>query len=173
MIVDLREFEDFPVQTTVAAGPGELTPVADSIKEIQRAEILLAIQKAGEEFFCQGQVHATVTLECARCLRHYTAELRNTADFVICSEVLAAERAQEGIDDEDYVYLRGMDLRVDITEPVRQAVELAVPMMPLCTADCRGICPRCGANRNEQPCDCETKETDPRWDGLRGLLDGE
>ena len=170
MIVDLREFEDFPAQTTVAAGPGEIKAIADSIKTVTGASIELAIQKAGEEFFCQGRVHATVVVECARCLKEFETELRNSADFVICSDTVATTRLHDGIDDEDYVYLQGGDLRADITEPVRQALELALPLKPLCKPDCKGICPECGADRNEQSCDCKTEAIDPRWEGLKGLL---
>lgn len=170
MIVDLRAFEDFPAQTTVKAGPGEITPVADSVKAVKSVIVDLAIQKAGEEFFCQGQVRADVTLECVRCLKEFDAQLRNKTDFVMCSETVVEERRREAIDDEDYVFLRGGDLVGDITEPVRQAIELALPMKTLCTPDCRGLCPSCGVNRNEETCDCQIDQADPRWEGLKGLF---
>jgi uncharacterized protein len=42
-------------------------------------------------------------------------------------------------------------------------------MRSLCGDNCRGICPRCGINRNRTECSCEEKFVDPRWDALRGL----
>jgi uncharacterized protein len=44
-----------------------------------------------------------------------------------------------------------------------------VPYQPLCDAACRGLCPVCGANRNEVDCDCAEPAGDPRWAALEGL----
>ena len=41
---------------------------------------------------------------------------------------------------------------VDLDAGVREAALLARPMAPLCRPDCRGLCPRCGADWNEGPC---------------------
>jgi uncharacterized protein len=60
--------------------------------------------------------------------------------------------------------------QVDLTEVLRQAVLLAVPMHPLCRPDCRGLCVQCGQDLNEGPCGCEP-EADARWQALRMLLD--
>jgi len=35
-----------------------------------------------------------------------------------------------------------------------------VPDAPLCRSDCRGLCPRCGADLNAGPCGCGTAEPD-------------
>jgi uncharacterized protein len=47
---------------------------------------------------------------------------------------------------------------------------LSVPMQALCQPDCKGLCPTCGADWNEGPCDCPSEEVDPRWAGLADLL---
>jgi uncharacterized protein len=60
--------------------------------------------------------------------------------------------------------------QVDLSEVVRQAVLLAVPVHPLCRGDCRGLCPQCGRDLNEGACGC-APEPDPRWQALRALLD--
>jgi len=43
---------------------------------------------------------------------------------------------------------------LDATEAVRQALHLALPDHARCREDCKGLCPKCGANRNENPCGC-------------------
>ena len=45
-----------------------------------------------------------------------------------------------------------------------------LPLVPLCADDCLGLCPSCGANRNDDPCDCGNEARDPRWDDLRALV---
>ena len=59
---------------------------------------------------------------------------------------------------------------LDLEEGVRQGIISTLPMKPLCRADCRGICPQCGANGNEQPCDCPDALGAPRAGSLAGLL---
>ena len=46
---------------------------------------------------------------------------------------------------------------------------LELPLAPLCSADCEGLCATCGVNRNLTRCECVTTEIDPRWAALRSL----
>ena len=62
--------------------------------------------------------------------------------------------------------------QVDLTLPVRQALMLEVPMKPLCSEECRGLCSSCGVNWNREICDCEKNDADPRWEGLMKLKEG-
>ena len=54
---------------------------------------------------------------------------------------------------------------VDLGPLVRDAIVLELPMAPLCTQDCAGLCPQCGANLNEGACGC-VAPSDPRWANL-------
>ena len=169
MIFSLREFEDFPAEKTVQAGPGQIKPFADNVTRVEGVEAELAIQKSGQEYFCQCKVVAGVVVECARCLGKFFTELSGDADFIICSETAATEHAQ-AVENGEYVCYRGNDLCVDISGPVRQTMVLSLPLKPLCSQKCRGLCPCCGQNLNERLCSCEREQTDPRWDDLKGLL---
>ena len=46
------------------------------------------------------------------------------------------------------------DQIIDVDDLVREQIELALPMSRLCSDDCRGLCPECGANLNEGDCAC-------------------
>jgi hypothetical protein len=70
--------------------------------------------------------------------------------------------------DESYVV--GAD-ELDVEPVVRDACILELPLAPLCSESCRGLCPTCGANRNRDECLCE-QEVDPRWSALAGLVSG-
>ncbi len=59
----------------------------------------------------------------------------------------------------------------NLTEVIRQNLLLAMPMYPVCRSKCKGLCPHCGQNWNEAPCDCTLEEIDPRLAVLKQLLE--
>jgi uncharacterized protein len=71
--------------------------------------------------------------------------------------------ANEPPEDDDMYPI--VDDRVDLGPLVRDAIVLELPMAPLCRDDCAGLCPVCGANRNEGDCGCVAPR-DPRWANL-------
>jgi uncharacterized protein len=97
-----------------------------------------------------GTVVAPWVGECRRCLTPATGELR----------VAVRELYTAGGDGDDTYPL--VEDKVDLEPLVHDAVLLELPPAPLCGPDCRGLCPGCGANRNEEPCGCEPP-LDPRW----------
>ena len=58
--------------------------------------------------------------------------------------------------------------RIDLEPVFREQFVLAVPYAPLCTEDCKGLCPQCGIDRNTASCSCEPP-IDPRLAPLKGL----
>ena len=82
--------------------------------------------------------------------------------------VLAQEREEE--DSDEIVLLE--DGQADVEDLARTAFILALDTKILCKEDCKGLCPRCGADLNLGPCSCG-KETDPRWAALTSLLEPE
>ena len=111
-----------------------------------------------------GLLGATAVCTCSRCLWDFSLSVRfqvdevyvPVADITTDAFLSLSERTDSNFTiDEHYV--------LDISEAVRQSVILALPMKPLCLADCAGICPDCGVNRNEAHCHCESEQLDPRW----------
>ncbi len=116
------------------------------------------VEKLGENLSIRGSIEGTAQLECVRCLRAFEYPLR------VPLEVLAERSGhtrgaseQELERDHDLVFFNGR--QVDLGDPARQALLVDVPMAPHCREDCRGLCPNCGADRNEGPCACEVAST--------------
>jgi uncharacterized protein len=85
-------------------------------------------------------------------------------------EELRGEEKHEVREDElDMGFYR--DDELDIQDLVAEQILLNVPMKPLCSESCRGICPKCGTDMNVNPCRCEQKKTDPRLAVLKKLLE--
>ena len=72
-------------------------------------------------------------------------------------------------EEDDTVFKIDANHMMDLTEPVRQALLVAIPMRPLCREDCKGLCPECGANLNYIDCGHHQEAADNRWDALRAL----
>lgn len=60
---------------------------------------------------------------------------------------------------------------IDLSNDVRDAILLAIPLKLLCREDCAGLCSRCGKNLNTGHCNCAPAPLDPRWEALARLRD--
>ncbi len=127
-------------------------------------DVDLTVTEAGTgEIVVRGSVQGVLAQECRRCLEAVETEFEHelTAVFV-ASDAPGAED-----DDDIRVYDPGEDF--DLAKAVREEVILAVDAYVVCDPECKGLCPHCGTNRNEQTCDCSVEELDPRWERLRAL----
>jgi uncharacterized protein len=122
-----------------------------------RVELLLEALVDG--IHASGTVRGTAVLECRRCLREIVRPLEVGLDEVFFYP-------GEGEPDEVY---RVSDEQIDLEPAVRDAVMLSLPLNPLCTEECRGLCTTCGADLNETDCGHSQEPVDIRWTGLEQL----
>ncbi len=121
-----------------------------------------------------GEVSAPWSGVCRRCLGEASGTLRaEVREFCRDPELLGGGGFGGGgaSDDELSDYLVGPDT-LDVEPVAHDACILELPLAPLCSESCRGLCPICGANLNFEACSCE-RPTDPRWAALAGLHQGE
>ncbi|MCI8328297.1 MAG: DUF177 domain-containing protein [Oscillibacter sp.] len=104
---------------------------------------------------------STLDAVCDRCGKEFLQEKE-----AVCRCMLAEELQNE--DSDEIVLLE--DGRVDAGDLARTAWILGMDSKTLCSEDCKGLCPRCGADLNLGPCSCK-KETDPRLAALAKLLE--
>jgi uncharacterized protein len=98
---------------------------------------------------------------CARCLNEVVLPARiEQQEF--------APTAKDGWEESDLSPFI-VDLVVDLSGLVREAVVLAVPAQLVCSSDCRGLCPHCGHDLNTGPCGCPPEAPDERWGKLQHL----
>jgi uncharacterized protein len=124
----------------------------------------LDVQQAGADVVVRGDVRGKAVLSCRRCLAPVLHGVNEELIFVYRSGVAPVEAEAEEV-----YPLPAKGRELDLTEAVREHVLLSVPEFVNCDEDCRGFCPRCGANLNEAPCECRTEDEDPRWAALRRL----
>jgi uncharacterized protein len=113
-----------------------------------------------ERFYWHGAIEGSVTMPCRRCLTDTTAEVREEAHVVF------SENTSDTEDDPDVFDLEPGAMALDLRPAVRELWLLDAPGFVTCREDCKGICPRCGADLNAGDCGCPPV-TDTRWDALR------
>lgn len=119
-----------------------------------------------------GQLHTSVELVCSRCLDEFSLPLKFNLEEEFRPTIDIVTGAMLPISEDDEAATRiDEHHELDLTEVVRQDILLALPPNPICRTKCLGLCPTCGKNWNEGPCDCKRDEIDPRWQSLKELLD--
>jgi uncharacterized protein len=127
-------------------------------------ELDLRLEAVMEGVLVTGSVRSRVTGECVRCLDPVEQVL--DADFQELYVYPGVEVESE--DAAETLRLDG-DL-LDLEQVLRDTVVLALPLLPLCRADCPGLCPTCGAHLAEDPTH-DHAAADPRWAALQSLIE--
>lgn len=133
----------------------------------------LRLHRTNQGIFATGTVTAPIHLSCTRCLKEFDSnitfplheEFYPTIDVVTGAPVAPP-------DDPEMSFPINRRHEIDTREAIRQNLVLAMPMRALCREDCAGLCPQCGKDLNEGPCDCTTEVVDERFAPLRELLNG-
>jgi uncharacterized protein len=154
--LDAGQMVRAPFDERVVSGSSELILDAPVTGNLEIARTLLSLR-------LRGTVATAATMACGRCLTVIERPLEVTLDEEF---PLTADARPE---DTEAGWVTGPGPVLDVTEVIRQQLLLAVPMVPLCRPDCRGICPVCGANRNERDCGHSDRPADPRWAPLAKL----
>jgi uncharacterized protein len=122
----------------------------------------LRLESVTEGVYVSGTVSAPLAGECSRCLDELTDHLD-----VEIGELFAYPHSVTDETTDDDELPRVVDEHVDVEQTVRDAVVLALPLAPLCSDDCAGLCPDCGERRADLPSDHGHDTIDPRWAALR------
>jgi uncharacterized protein len=154
--------------------PADLAVAMARVPESSPIELDLTLESVVEGIWVSGTADVEVTAECSRCLE--PVEWAETVDLEQMYRYPATDargvHIDEADDSEDETP-EVVDDAIDIEGPLRDAVVLALPIAPLCSPDCRGICPTCGERLSEGEAPHDHPVTDPRWSALEGLLDDE
>src|SRR5580704_6328863 len=145
------------------AGPLAASGVAEVIHEHRGPKEIVA------DIRLKGRYAGRFEVPCARCIEPVEIPLEAEFDLIfrpIGADVDPPERSITASETE-IGYYQGDSLLLE--DVLREQVLLSLPARTLCKPDCKGLCPRCGANRNTQPCSCEEGPKDPRWEALTGL----
>jgi len=135
----------------------------DQLLHVDPVQVAVELRQVGEVYQLQGEGKTVVQLRCSRCLNAFPQEIR----FPLHETLVERELTEE---EEKADVVKIEDRHVDLSALTEAALILALPYAPLCRAECRGLCPRCGTDRNVRDCSCDTSPIDPRWSKLQDLM---
>jgi DUF177 domain-containing protein len=159
-VVDVRDLLDGPGSSRTVRVDEAIAGLATQlalVPEDRQVEGSLLLESVTDGILVSGSVSGLMTLSCARCLKSFDRS------FDLGLQELFVPGAQ--LDDDEYPVDDG---HIDLDPMIRDAVILSMPFAPTCRPDCRGLCPRCGGDRNLGECSCP-EDVDPRWAPLSDL----
>jgi len=168
-----REPIEFDLELAAGSvGFGEEAEQVGNLSTSGRAEVLhehRGPKQIVADIRLRGNFSGRFQVPCARCVEPVEIPLAAEFDLIFRpagADSEAPERSITAPETEIGYYLRDSLLLEDV---LREQVLLSLPVRTLCKPDCKGLCQRCGANRNSQTCTCEVGPKDPRWEALSGL----
>lgn len=133
----------------------------------------LIIEKCGTTLRIKGTLNFTAIQECSRCLNNFERPFIQPIEIFYrtgkLEDSLPGKEVELNSDDLNVIAYKGNEL--DIWPDISEAMVLALPMKPLCSDDCQGICPNCGKDLNNGKCKCHKESVDPRWEDLLKLTE--
>ena len=171
MLLDLNKLHGPREHVERTLPASSFDPQDPDYRVVAPVRLTIDVEKAGDEAFAvKGGVVTTLELSCSRCLDQFEVPVDAAFDLRYVPQSANAGDDEREIADDDLATAYYRDGVLDVIELLREQFQLALPMKPLCSDACRGMCPHCGTNLNRTECACRPQWEDPRLAPLKSLL---
>lgn len=142
----------------------------DTITRNKMIESDINLKRNGSEILLEGEVKFSLDLDCSRCFKQFTLNKNEKiyAYFIKRKPSVNAENkdlSEKNVKAEYYE-----NDTINISPVLSDTINLSLPIKPLCRNDCKGLCPFCGVDLNNNQCNCKKEKMDPRWEPLKKLM---
>jgi uncharacterized protein len=170
MLLDLGRIHEAHERMERTYPASAFSAFQDDCHVVQPVLLALDVYKNRSEVKLVGRLTTALQLQCGRCLESYTLAVSESFDLMYLPRNENAGEGEIEIEEEDLETAFYEGDEIDLGQLMREQFYLALPMKPLCSEQCRGLCPVCGANLNQSSCNCETRWVDPRLEALKSLV---
>jgi DUF177 domain-containing protein len=169
MFLDVNELAVHKTRIRKSYSPGMLDFHSGEFRQVDPLEVRATAELVDGQIRVYGNLHTRIELVCARCLDTVVEEIGRDFDLFYRPTVTVArdEELRLAADDTEIAFFEGDGLF--LADVLAEQVNLALPMKVICSSDCRGLCPHCGANLNSEECRCGKSGSDPRLAPLARL----
>jgi uncharacterized protein len=177
MFLDIKELEAHPLDFEEEFQPGAIDLGGEvrqrtPLRTAGRAEVVEehhGKHQIVKDLRLRGNLSAGLELPCARCLE--PVEQKVAPEFELLYRPLGADAGRDELSvtdaEAEIGYYQGEGILLE--DVLREQVLLALPLKITCREDCKGLCPHCGANLNQEQCSCSAPIGDPRWAALKDI----
>ena len=172
MLLDLSKLHGQREHFERTFQPSVFDPQDEDYRIATPVELSMDVEKAGADAFrVTGRAVTGLGMPCSRCLEPFEVPVDARFELRYVPQAQSAAGGEEHeIPEDDLTTAFYREGTLDVVEMLREQFQLALPMKPLCTESCRGLCPECGTNLNRAECGCKPSWEDPRLAPLKGLL---
>ena len=126
----------------------------------------VALSKFDNQIILDAATDIPAVLTCDRCSSEFRTVITSSYRIIY---LFSHKSDNDESERNEFVFVHPETDKIDLSQDIRDYALLALPMKKLCSEDCKGLCPKCGKNLNEGPCDCREETMDPRWEPLQKL----
>jgi uncharacterized protein len=141
----------------------------DSFRVAMPVALAFDLFKDKDQFRLVGTVKTTLELLCSRCLDPFTLAVDAPFDLRYQPHAMNTGEGEREVEEDDLTTAFYEGETIDLGHLMREQFYLSMPMKPLCSPACHGLCAVCGTNLNGSTCDCRREWVDPRLAALRAL----
>lgn len=175
MFLDIKELERHPLDfeeeiQADALDLGGEAKLSTALKASGRAELVEEHHGKNQvikDIRLRGRLSTGLDLQCARCLEPVKQDVKR--DFELLYRPLGVDAGRDELSvtdaEAEIGYYEGDGVLLE--DVLREQVLLALPLKITCREDCKGLCPQCGKNLNQEQCSCVIEVEDPRWAALK------
>ena len=127
------------------------------------------LSKHGHDILVRGNLSGQTELACSRCLEPFAAPVAIEFDLLLVPGPASAAAAKEELSPEDLDLDFYTGETIDLESILREQIILMLPLKPLCEEACKGLCFHCGANLNQETCNCSTDDVNSPFARLAKL----
>jgi len=141
----------------------------EDVRVASPVSLAFEIFKDKDSFRLVGRTQTTLALPCSRCLEPMTAPVDASFDLRYQPHSANTGEGEQEIEEDDLTTAFYEHDEIDLEQLMREQCLLALPMKPLCSQACHGLCALCGTNLNRGTCNCKPEWDDPRLMVLKQL----
>ncbi len=169
MFLDVKDLAVRKVRIRKSYAPGSIDYGLSEVKQAEPLEVNATAELLEGQIRVTGDLHTKIEMVCARCLEPVIEEVHRDFDLFYQPLLKGTPNDVERLKDDDTEigFFQGEGLF--LADVLKEQVLLSLPMKVICQSDCRGLCPHCGANLNQEQCRCERHSSDPRLAPLARL----
>jgi uncharacterized protein len=169
MFLNLHHIRTAHERVDKVYAPGAFGPGTGDYGIVDPVKLGFDIYKDKDQYRLSGSVQTTLELPCSRCVEPFRLPVDSQFELRYQPQSQNTGDGEREVRDDELSSAFYENDQIDLELLMREQLELALPMKPLCTAECLGLCPSCGINLNRETCDCKREWEDPRFAALKAF----